>query len=367
VRGEPVSSDRGPEVQVSATPELGPADVTPKPRRRFFPHIHRLRGIAIIGVVSIHVISVLGLPLPVWAEVPYDVVFGEGSPIFLMISGFLFREGLAKYAYPRFIDRKVRNVLIPYLVVSIPALVIYLGGFKTSHPWLSEDFFDRNPVVQTVVLLVTGAHLGPLWFIPMILLFFIVSPVFVYIDRHPRTYLVLPLLFVVTVLVPRPYENSNPIQSFVHFLSLFVLGMWLARHHDRLIDWYQQRRATVLGLGLVLVVVLAVIALDVPSVDSLMRGAFGTLLVFVLYTWRDLGRPGIWLDKLGEASFPVFFLHGYPVAVLRALVPEDVAIGPWTWLALWLPLTFGIAAGTAAFAFAVRRVLGKRSRYLVGL
>lgn len=336
------------------------------PPRRFHAHVHRLRGIAILGVVSMHAVSVLGDPLSGPFGVVFDVLFGEGSPVFLMISGFLFQEALRKFVYPRFLSRKFKNVVVPYLIVSVPALALYLSGLKNSHPWLSDDFLDANPLVQLGGFLVTGAHLGPLWFIPMILLFFVFSPVFVFVDRHPWLYWSLPPLLVVTVLVPRPELNSNPLQSFVHFCSLFVLGMLLARHHDAVRAGFDRHRAAWLVAGFSVVALLAVAATSVGAVDTLARGGFGVTMLFVLSAWPALGWLGWLLDRLGEASFPIFFLHGYPIAAVRAfdLRPEMPTA---TWLAVWAGVTVVTAVGTAAVAFGVRALAGKRSRYLIGM
>ncbi|WP_281283870.1 acyltransferase family protein [Modestobacter altitudinis] len=340
--------------------------MAPRPARPYHEHVHRLRGIAILGVVSTHVVSVLGERLTGPVATVFYVLFGEGSPIFLMISGFLFRETLVRYRYPRFIKRKAKNVLVPYLVISIPALVVYIGGFKQSHPWLSDSFLHENPVLQLIVFLVTGAHLGPLWFVPMILLFFIVSPVFAMVDRRPWLYLSIIPLTALTVLVPRPHLNSDPLQSFVHFCSLFVIGMCLARYHDRLINSFARHRAIYLTVGLVAVALLAALASGSHAFDSLSRGAFGLYLVFVLHTWRGIGPAGLVLDKLGEASFPIFFLHGYPVAGFRAL-SLDGQLGAPAWLALWGVVMVTTTLVTAAFAFGMRALLGARSRYVIGM
>lgn len=365
VAQSPSASAVIPAHQSTSAPTAAVARDASTRSRPYHAHVHRLRGIAILGVVSMHVVDALGGFPPGLGQWVLRLLLGDGSPIFLVISGFLFRETLRTYRYRSLLRRKVRNLLIPYLVISTPALVIYVAGLKSSHAWLAPEFFEQHPALQVLVLLGTGAHLGPLWFVPMISLFFLASPAFALLERWPRLYLALPALLALTLLVPRPEGNSNPVQAFVHFCSLFVLGMFLARHHASITSFCGRHCLGVVVLGACAIALLVLVTQLVPSAGIIQRAGVGIYLMFLLYFWRDLGHVGGLLDRLGAASFPIFFIHGYPVAVLRD-VADGLALDPLLWFLAWGALTLGIAGATAALAFGARSVLGRRSRYVVG-
>jgi hypothetical protein len=66
-------------------------------------------------------------------------------------------------------------------------------------------------------------------------------------------------------------------------------------------------------------------------------------------------------------SFAVFFLHGYPRAALRAGLPDDIHWNIALWLLAWASTTLAVAALCTVVAYGIRRLLGARSRYVIGM
>ncbi len=158
--------------------------------------------------------------------------------MFVFIAGYLFHHLSAKYEYKRYLKKKFLNVLLPYLVLSIPAVyhAIWVEG-------LEERFVELQDtgVFYKVAWLYLkgGAHLNhPLWFIPMIMLFYLAAPLFMFISKNQKWYLLLVILLPVSLLVHRPiYPNLDVFHSFLNFLPVYILGMFFSQFRLKLDEY----------------------------------------------------------------------------------------------------------------------------------
>ncbi|HBR2839426.1 TPA: acyltransferase family protein [Klebsiella pneumoniae] len=87
-------------------------------------YIHSIRGIAAFFIVLIHCNIFMSKEGMLNAFFYHFLT--EWTAIFLLISGFLFQFLLPKYEFSSFMKKKITNVILPYIIVSIPAILIYL-------------------------------------------------------------------------------------------------------------------------------------------------------------------------------------------------------------------------------------------------
>lgn len=278
---------------------------------------------------------------------------------FTFAAGYLFRHLSLRQDYGQFIQRKVRNVIVPYLVISIPALLIYVVGGK-AHPNVDLSAYDGLGL--TLYLLVTGLHLGPLWFIPMISLLYLCTPVFRRIDAWKAGYLVvLPvsLLLALTVF-PRPTFNENPLLAAAHYVPVFLIGMIASRY---------EKAATVLAVkvkwGLIgLFGLLVFVAVDAGGWHQYYLKILMLVTVYLFFlNFEQVGNATI--DKLASYSFGIYLLHGYLVSLVK------VAAGRG-WLQVIYPfwdaafLTVLVTSVSIMLLIVARSVFASRSKYLIG-
>lgn len=183
------------------------------------PHIHSFCGLAIMFIVATHCMSIFGWEnTPVLRDVLVRVV-ANGTVFYLFIAGYLFDHLSSRYRLRAYWATKIKFVVVPYVLVSIPAIFIFT--FLIQREGLDVAFYDQPQWKQVFDFLITGKHLAPFWFIPTIIVFYAFSSVLRVIFSYRKAYLALPLLFLAGALVPR----GNAFQSFVHFLPIWVLGM----------------------------------------------------------------------------------------------------------------------------------------------
>jgi probable poly-beta-1,6-N-acetyl-D-glucosamine export protein len=293
-----------------------------QPSNTYLPYIHSFRAIAIFFIVAGHCI-----PLFDWNHLHSHgrwllSLLPNGTVFFVFISGFLFQHLSGKFDYADYLKKKSRNVLLPYLSFSIPIItaeaVTHTGTFNPAyaHHW-------QSTIGNIVWSLVTGSHiLGPFWFIPMITIFYLLAPLFLWMDRDRRIYRVLPLLLTITILVHRPNDLDRIWHSCAYFLPIYIYGMWFSRYRERVIAWH--RRA----LPLLLLLIAALTWVEVAYLKR--PGAIGSVGMFsseggiigtnaiqkllccgaFIAILQRLG-DGVHrrLSYIGEISFAIFFAH----------------------------------------------------------
>jgi probable poly-beta-1,6-N-acetyl-D-glucosamine export protein len=262
-------------------------------------------------------------------------------------------------------------VLLPYLVVSIPALI----GSLTIYDQGMVAGFDQQPLLMKIWLfLETGKHLAPLWFVPTITLIFLVAPLLLWVDTRRWPYLSLLLLIPLSAWLGRDgllvqlglNGNWSPVAKAAYLLSAYIFGMGCSRYYAQAIAFVAHWKWPLLGAVLAL---FALTALNTGAIHK--SGLFSYKILAAPLLLYALSRPqAAWIDRLsllGHASFGIFFVHCYFLVAIKMglgliglppLLPGSVvSVLAMTTLVLALSLLALQAAQT---------LLGRSCRYLVG-
>jgi surface polysaccharide O-acyltransferase-like enzyme len=203
-----------------------------------------------------------------------------------------------------------------------------------------------------------------LWFVPMIALFYLAAPLFIYIDRHPKWYGLLLVFAVVSLLVEREPFSDIP-RMFVHFISVYLFGMFMSRYKKQYLDL--AKKYWVLTTALTILV----FALNLVWYDRY-NNPFNYLqkmllcCFFIYWAWKlDKYIPAL-LSVMADLSFGIFFIHYYLILVIKALynklsghdIPGNILY--WT-IDLLLVL-----AGSILVIRLIKRIFPRQSRYLIG-
>lgn len=306
-----------------------------------------------------------------------DTVTG-GTALFVFISGFFFYSIFYKdFVYQNFLRKKAVNVLIPYLILSF--LAIGLGLFvtgETNYPvQLSTDPLLNN-VYGSVLNLLTGNSLLAYWFIPFIMLVFIASPIFIWFIRQGKGLqtVILTTLFGLSLVVQRHNPDTSIIHSFVYFTPFYLFGIFYSQNRDA-IDELIGRTSSLIIITLMLVGTIVGMA-SLGQVGNMIKpnifdwNGFDLMVVqkilfilFLLSTLRKIEHVSLpALQFIASMSFAIFFIHTWVYSLLRKGLFSEVQHGILGFLGIFA-LTISI---TIIAALIVKRIFGKRSRYLIG-
>jgi surface polysaccharide O-acyltransferase-like enzyme len=345
----------------------------------FLRYVHNFRAVAIVIIVAGHAVITLGrTDEPRTMDFLLDLL-DNGTVLFVFIAGFLFAHLSRKFDYPDYLRKKLTNVIVPYVLVSIPAIA-YTVLFTDPAAALPQYLGGTSTAYQAVWMLLTGGGTFnyAVWFVPMIALFYLAAPVLMLFVRHPRLYwLVLPLV-VLSTLAHRPPEVITPAIA-LYFLPAYLAGMWASHARERLepllLRWWPWL-TTVFGLA-VLVRFLFSAHHGNDYVGYLFSQEYGPVdwmfLQKMLLCFALLGLMlrfdqvlGDRLKYLADISFTIFFVHCYLLFAFQVGWIRLFGEEPQGTVPLWLALTVATVALTVAGTALAKRLLGRRSRYLIG-
>jgi len=345
----------------------------------FLRYVHNFRAVAIVIIVAGHAILALGRDAnPRTTDFLLDLL-DNGTVLFVFIAGFLFEHLSRRYEYRDYLRKKLLNVIVPYLLVSIPA-VLYTVLFTRPDLALPDELGGTSAGYQAAWMLLTGGGTFnyAVWFVPMIALFYLAAPLFMRFVRWPWLYVLAVLLVPLSMLAHRPPEVHTPAIA-LYFLPAYLLGMWASHDRARLEPLLDRWWPWLLGAFGV-----AVLARFLFSpyhgneyASGLFSGEFGLvdwmfpqklLLCFALL--GVMRRLDSWIGDrlrfLGDISFTIFFVHCYLLFAFHAAAVRVLGTEPQLNVPLWFALTAGTVALTAAGTLLAKHVLGRRSRYLIG-
>lgn len=313
--------------------------------RQWQPEVQKLRGVAILLVVVTHLIMT-----SYQSSAGRAVLYGTlgATWTFVFIAGYLTAHLREQYTYRTYLESKLRNVLLPYLVVA--SLIIASG--------LSVDPIDSIAELATAFLL--GAPIsGPLWFVPMIALFFIGFPFYRAICNYPRTLLAVAALALgFAGMLGRPEPSEGPLINFMYFQSAFLFGLaWRV--------FREEFHVFVARYRVVIVIALVIGAASLGEAGGTYvfeRVTFSVVPLTMLlmhYLLEESPLDPVWA-WLATRSFGIFFLHGLFSDHLPDILGKDHNV----FVGLALGLTVTAVCGLAVSL--VRRLAGRRSRLLVG-
>lgn len=323
---------------------------------RRFVEIDALKVAGIATVILIHCVR------PQWdpSISPFEFWIGHwtrfGVPAFLLASGFLYAGG----GRTRWRDtpRRLRRILLPYLFASVLAQLWWAArGEATVTGSLWRD-------------LLFGASMGPYYYVFVITGLVLVTPLVARLSRPLLTAATLALIAAqwwVDAALGLPFDAFWHIRDPLLWWAYFFVGWQLRLHHDGVSAWISARRPPLLaGLALAVAVLGALSASDagilaVRSAAWLNVYAIGALILTATCGARN---APLWLRTASDATYAVYLLHLFFVLSAQQLVPLPPLRAAFAPIAL--PWIAGVL-GPAVVIAALQRVLGRRSRDVIGV
>lgn len=336
--------------------------------RVFLRSIHYFRGLAILSVAALHLWTIppsFATPMEQrLAELIRQVAFHDSTMYFLFLAGFLFMHFAGTFEWKSFFRKKLYHLLLPYGMMTTLWLALkqLIKGDPSQH-WF-EDW---------AMALVTGNALTPLWYVPLIIVLYVLSPGLLLLGRRQLAWLtgaacLLPLLGCRT-------GTELSLGQFLYFTPLYLLGCWVRREDElcrRQFSRYLNLLLTISTLATLGLFFLEAKPLRYGWIDLTESLFYLQKVSLTLVVWRALQAWELkhiaWLDLLAVHSFPIFFLHcilgNFHFSVLFFSLVSPTIPGAASLLAgAFVALVVGLSLLTS---ISLRALLGKRSRYVVG-
>jgi len=331
----------------------------------FLNYIHNFRAAAILFIVAGHCIDAFN-----WEnnKLAYNILcfsLKNGTVLFVFISGFLFQHLSYKYDAKKYFKNKIRYVLLPYVIVSIPAVIMLT--FFYQRPDMSPGFYENPIPVQIIMFYLTGDHITPFWFIPMITLFYIISPLLIWLDNEKHIYYLIPFFILVSIIVPR---GGGILKNFVHFFSVYLFGMCCSRYKEamiRIINKYFGMLFVLYALIVIAGIINREVSIStIQCLNYLSKLIVCLLLVSIFHKYEDIikGRG----DYLASISFGIYFIHSYVIQSVRlstsGIFGNSIPVNGS--IILHLLLCIFVVTMCCLIIMSFKRISGKYSRFVIG-
>lgn len=256
-----------------------------------------------------------------WADNPdqqkiLHIVYGNATILFVFIAGYLFQHLSLKFDTKKYYLSKLKFVLLPYFVISLP--VVLYDVLVSPPATMSADFLAQPAWLQFLNYYWWGAHSHPMWFVPMIALFCFVGPLLITGDRNNILYWLLPIFILASFIVHRSLYPTN---NFVHFFSVYVLGMFLSKHKNIINPLLMQNKVLIV---LLISFVLIYIWQYFPITPQLKASMYVQKLIFtflalgLLIKFEARTKHTV-ANIIANTSFGVYFVHAYIIEAIELL------------------------------------------------
>lgn len=331
-----------------------------------------LRAVAIVFVVYSHAAALGALTIDTLPErVVWNIVSGA-TTMFVFISGFLFHHAFVKrFEFLPFITKKIKHLLVPYIVLSCVALAIGCSDIAM------ENFEGEFGMVQMGAYMLGSGHATvAYWFIPFALMLFAMSPLHMkFVTLSLRTQLIIVgVLFAIALLIHRPLYNLGAAQNLLYYTPTYLLGMMCSQHRAMAEPLLARLTWPLLGATLGLAVLQATLGasgnyfkpmLEFGGIDLMLLHTICLCLFLMGFLRRFENRRSKTIDVLADTSFAVFFLHPIVLELLLQSPWLQVDAGQESWARFTVLSGLCVAICTAV-AWYARRVFGPQSRYVTG-
>jgi probable poly-beta-1,6-N-acetyl-D-glucosamine export protein len=343
------------------------------------------RGISILFIVGGHCISLAGWSIDSLLEKIFVNLIYGGSVLFVFISGFLFHHVFYRnFNYRIFLKKKFENVLTPYLVLSTAPIFYYVfykgtgSGTYSDYIFLQQEGVYYQYLRPIVMFLWSGATMTAYWYIPFIMIIFLLSPLFIgYIELRPITQIIiLGIMVMVSVFMHRPVLNLFPLQSVIYFSPVYIYGILCSIYRDIIFKHLK-------GKGLFLLIMIFSLAwiqvelfghygnfhkspLRINYPDLLLLQKMIMCIFFMLFFNRFENRKLTILNHLASASFAIYFLHPYLMWVTYYLLLKPLNFLNVSDGLLWLIAFPVVVMASMATARVIKVIFKSYSRQVVG-
>ena len=349
------------------------------PKKRFLNSINYFRGIAIVIIVAAHSYGIANWNVyqnPSLFEQFFYALNLNGSVFFIFISGFLYHHIFyPRFSYRKFIVKKAKYVLVPYLVCSI--IPILYAVFVNSQGSFLPDSLKDKPLWAILWFLATGRAVYAYWYIPMIMLVFAISPLINQLIKSKYFLYIILGLIPLSMMVHRPLHNMNPLHSLVYFIPVYLLGIYSSIHQKKIYTFLKSNKIKIailllaIALGLIQITIFDVSgnfskgfwSITVPDVNLLQKILLCFLLMSFLDNYEDADITA--MKKTADTSFAIYFIHPFLLKPLTRFV-RSLGLGFQGNFFTLVIATFLVIIVAMAIAHILKFAFKGNSRYIIG-
>ncbi len=279
-----------------------PANKIPAPERTRLAWPDCLRCAAIFQIVTWHAEMQFGSALSGMYGIS-GPLFESGTMEFVLLAGFFAGPSSGKSTWGKYFGKRLYDIFLPYAAASFLILLLLRmsrsGVFSPLE--LLRDFLFSLPY---------GTASIPLWFVPMILLFFAAAPILAGLLKKDR--FGLSSLLLISLLFIGRGKHTEFWRNTAYFFPVFLSGLWLGLNGKAFLEKIQ-RRAVLIPLLIVTCTLLAVTIFysENMPIQTVARMAFAAMLLSIFLKFSGIlsGMPLQLVHQAAGCAMSVYLYH----------------------------------------------------------
>lgn len=185
-----------------------------------------IRTIATYSVIIVHLSAIAlggyeqGSTLSIFA-IFLNRMLKFTTPVFIFLAGALIQAKYKneKFNYIIFLKSRFKRILIPYFFVSLFYYIIIT--------YLNRDSYSLLTYIKQFV---TGNAQYHLYFIPIIIQLYILTPVFLYLKKKTNYYLLIPALSIISFISVLYLKFTYSDRIFIKFIIPYIIGVYFGNY-----------------------------------------------------------------------------------------------------------------------------------------
>lgn len=357
----------------------------------FLGYLHSFRGFAILNIIFIHAFAYalfqynnnsFDLKDPFY--ISNELLFHNSTIYFAVISGILFSVVLKSKGYKRFYSSKLKNVLLPYLFLTLL--------FSIFNPIFNPPIFKPFALQPDFIAYLNAAFNNfifgtaqfPYWYIPILIFLYLVTPILDYLMNIKKWGTLLMLVIIalplaisrVEVMDMEEYQLS--LSTMIYFTGAYAAGIYFGVNPEKRFSWVKKNM--VLFVSIALLSSVALVYFQIKEINkfggwSLMSALYYIqkmcLSGIVIVLFKNIGdRQPHWLNPVASYAFVIYFLHALfldlliesllPLSTMHEIAPLNLFFAGFLFLSLSIALSMLIGR-------IFKKLFGKFSKMLVGV
>lgn len=331
--------------------------------------MHYFRAFAIINIVIVHLWRI---PLEKNEgmenqEIIREVLFNNSTIYFIFISGFLFHHIKIKISTGQYYRKKINSVIVPFAFNAVLTWFVFYMLDRFSIYTYHE--IKTNPLIA----ILTGSIIPHLWYIPFVSLIYLISP---FLLRIPNKFFIkyIPFLFVVPMLGTRTGTDIT-IGQYLYFFPIYLLGMFVSMNFRKAVFILKKKQIWCFGI----IIISSLFIFQIFKIYQ--HGEFKQLQNGIFYI-QKLAIIGCllpifdkvsinkyeFLNKIASMSFGIYFIHYTLGRLQQPLLFKflEVYIPSYGWGLTSLIFPFLIILECMGIMYIIKRILGGKSKYVIG-
>lgn len=264
-----------------------------------------------------------------------NIVYAFHMPLFMMISGYLYRKAyFTDQGEPngKRMKRQILNIIIVYLVYSL-----LLGISK-----LPFGKYVNGPSSIADILLIPVKPFQLYWYLYTLVVLYLVFLLKVFRGKHAL--LISAFLCAISQLIE---VNYFAVKSTFYYVLFFCIGVKLCEYGtNRLRDC---KAFCWMGGGISIALLIAFarnkeMYANIPGINAIIGVSFSLLLIFIFARTGDhnFNKHKI-MVYLGKHSMEIYLVHTYFVTVSKIVLNKFV--GQYEWIEIFLMTACGLVGG----------------------